>query len=101
MCCVATPALRGPLLRPGPHAADYRLWYLRRKGELDARTAAARSKIAAAYELEQAKKDSRKAKVCVCGGGQAGWPLPGLYLYLSVAGARGVSGLKGWGKVQG
>jgi hypothetical protein len=50
-------------------AGDYRLLYEQCKRAMDARSANLKQKIAAAYELETMKKDSRKAKVtegCIC-----------------------------------
>ena len=45
------------------HAGDYRLLYEQCKLAMDARSVRVKQKIAAAYELETIKKDSRKAKV--------------------------------------
>ncbi|GFR51003.1 hypothetical protein Agub_g13329, partial [Astrephomene gubernaculifera] len=52
-------APRGIEAQPG----DYRLLYSQRKAEMEERAAAARERIAAAYQQAQEQKDARKAKM--------------------------------------
>jgi hypothetical protein len=44
-------------------AGDYRTLYARRKAELEERAAAAKERIAAAYQIANQDRESRKAKV--------------------------------------
>ncbi len=51
-------------LYPSPQG-DYRRLYAMRQQELADRAAAAKERIAAAYQQVEANKEGRKAKVCV------------------------------------
>lgn len=48
---------------PSLPAGDYRTLYARRKAEMEERAAAAKERIAAAYQLANQDRESRKAKV--------------------------------------